>query len=211
MTTPALNCPIVLQGVFTYARGFSYQVDSAKSLLDAHTQMRAAGTTMAQVEESAAAAAEQTQREAAPAWWFTPVEYTHLWVDSAGETHIEECTVAGLESKGYSGSPQLVRDQGLPAPTNVVFTELSADFDNPWHVAPQPQWVITLKGSWYVKTSDGTRKEFGPGDVLFQDNTANSPAAKAGEHYSGTAGRGPCQQMIVQVAWAPQVDKPGPF
>ena len=58
------------------------------------------------------------------------MEYTHLWVDkeaslplplplpltltrteiAKGETHIAECQVSKLESKGYSGTPQLVRE-----------------------------------------------------------------------------------------------------
>jgi len=186
------------------------EVRSARAMLSAHAQLGGSGKSMVANETFASKVADQTTTDAAPAWWFTPVEYTHLWVSADGETHIKECTVSKLEPKGYSGAPQMVRD-GLPPPTNVVFTELSADFDNPWHVAPCAQWVVTLRGSWYVKTSDGTRREFGPGDVLFQDNTFNSPCPKQAEHYSGNAGRGPCQQMICQIAWAPQVDNPGPF
>jgi len=37
----------------------------------------------------------------------------------------------------------------------------------------------------YVKTSDGTRREFQPGEVLFQDDVADSPAEKAPQHESG--------------------------
>eukprot|EP00958_Prasinococcus_capsulatus_P025410 scaffold4280_cov385-Prasinococcus_capsulatus_cf.AAC.9 len=44
----------------------------------------------------------------------------------------------------------------------------------------------------------------GPGEVLFQDNTANSPAAKTPQHYSGTEQGEVCQQLIVQVDYTPQ-------
>jgi hypothetical protein len=63
----------------------------------------------------------------------------------------------------------------------------------------------------YVKTTDGTKFTFKPGDVLFQDNTKNSPANKQPEHYSGVVGDQPCQQMIVQLSRPPQVNEPNPF
>lgn len=36
-----------------------------------------------------------------------------------------------------------------------------------------------------METSDGTRREFSPGEVMFQDNVENSPAAKQPQHKSG--------------------------
>ena len=40
----------------------------------------------------------------------------------------------------------------------------------------------------YVKTSDGTVREFQPGEVMFQDNSKDNPGAKvkSPEHESGT-------------------------
>jgi hypothetical protein len=61
----------------------------------------------------------------------------------------------------------------------------------------------------YVKTSDGTKRDFKPGDVLFQDNTKESPAAKVPMHESGVLGTVPCQQLIIQLLRAPEVDRPG--
>jgi len=63
----------------------------------------------------------------------------------------------------------------------------------------------------YVKTTDGTKFEFKPGDVLFQDNTKNSPANTPPEHFSGVVGDEPCQQLIVQLSRPPQVNEPNPF
>ena len=37
----------------------------------------------------------------------------------------------------------------------------------------------------YVKTTDGTKKVFQPGEVMFQDNVESSPAAKQPQHESG--------------------------
>ena len=70
---------------------------------------------------------------------------------------------------------------------------------------------IAVSNHRYVKTSDGTRREFKVGDILFQDNTKDSPAAKEPHHFSGTVGEGPCQQVIVQMSRKPEVDNPGPL
>eukprot|EP00877_Chromochloris_zofingiensis_P009328 jgi/Chrzof1/4649/Cz14g21120.t1 len=69
--------------------------------------------------------------------------------------------------------------------------------------------VFSMMPHRYVKTTDGTTKEFSPGDVLFQDNTSDCPADKEPKHFSGVVGNQPCQQMIVQVSRKPEVDKPG--
>ncbi|KAK3239473.1 hypothetical protein CYMTET_50597, partial [Cymbomonas tetramitiformis] len=137
------------------------------------------------------------------------VPYTHLWCSADGETHVQECFMSDFVLKGYSNAPQAVREDGVPTPDKIAFTQVPVGWDNPWHPCPKTQFVITLSGSWYVTTSDGSRREFTTGDVLFQDNTPDAPAAKIPQHYSGTVGDVPCQQMIIQVDRAPEVDNPG--
>jgi hypothetical protein len=62
-----------------------------------------------------------------------------------------------------------------------------------------------------IETTDGSRHNFKKGQLLFQDNTATSPADKQPKHYSGTHGNKPCQQLVVQISRPPQVDNPCPF
>eukprot|EP00884_Botryococcus_braunii_P021570 jgi/Botrbrau1/8097/Bobra.0230s0022.2 len=109
--------------------------------------------------------------------------YTQLWASKDGETHIQECLMNGFEYKKYASAEQFVKAGGTPI--KAVFTELSRGFEQDLHCCPQVQLVITLKGSWYVKTTDGTKKVFSPGEVLFQDNTKDCPADKEPMHYSG--------------------------
>jgi hypothetical protein len=90
-------------------------------------------------------------------------------------------------------------------PTDIIFTALQGD--NPWHHCPTPQIVVCLRGGWYVQTRDGETHNLLPGDVIYQDNTADHPSAQTGTHaamhYSGSLkldGRDePCDQMIVQL------------
>lgn len=144
--------------------------------------------------------------------------YTHLWYSAAdGTTHIAECTIKGFEFQPYALAGQwvklLTQQLGHSPIVDVVFTELQPGFDNPWHTAPSVQLVVTLSGMWYVKTSDGTRRDFSAGQVLFQDNCrVMAPVdAKQPEHYSGNDGQEACRQMIVQLDMAPKPDTPGWF
>ena len=63
--------------------------------------------------------------------------YTHLWVDAAGETHIEDDAVmSGFDLKKYAAEPQYVKEMG-DEPTKVVFTQLEAGLENDWHPCPE--------------------------------------------------------------------------
>ncbi|KAJ7568187.1 hypothetical protein O6H91_01G022100 [Diphasiastrum complanatum] len=130
--------------------------------------------------------------------------YYQIWVSEDGETHFIENKMTGFTLQPYSSKPQLVRSDFGGNPTKLVFTELAVGLEQPLHSAPTTQFVVTLSGSWYVKTTDGKKFEFHPGDVLFQDNTKDSPADKQPQHYSGVVGDKPCRQMIVQLDRKPE-------
>lgn len=122
--------------------------------------------------------------------------------------------MTGFEFQAYALAGQwikkLAQQVGHNPVVDVVFTELQPGFDNPWHTAPSTQLVITLSGTWYVKTSgDGVRRDCEPGHVLFQDNCRIEGADRQPEHYSGNDGDVPCRQMIVQLDLEPKPDAPG--
>ena len=43
--------------------------------------------------------------------------------------------MSGFDMVGYSKSPQAVRQEGIPEPKKLIFTELPPKFDNPWCAA----------------------------------------------------------------------------
>jgi hypothetical protein len=137
--------------------------------------------------------------------------YYQIYASESGTTHFGKWKMTGFDLQAYGSKPQYVRSDFGGEPTKLVFTELAVGLEQPLHSCPAVQFVVTLSGSWYVKTTDGTKFAFKPGDVLFQDNTKNSPANKQPEHYSGVVGDQPCQQMIVQLSRPPQVNEPNPF
>lgn len=137
--------------------------------------------------------------------------YYQIWADQEGETHFTKCKMQGFNLTIYSSLPQYVRSDFGGTPKLMVLTELAVGLAQPLHPAPQVQFVVTLSGSWYIETTDGTRHEFVKGDLLFQDDISTSPADKTPEHYSGTVGNEPCQQLVVQLTRPPQVDSVCPF
>ena len=132
--------------------------------------------------------------------------YYQLVVDEQGGTSIVLREFTNVHQEGYSNTPQLVEklDPSFATPTNVIFTSLQGE--NPFHHCPSPQIVVCLAGKWYIRTTDDKVTEFGPGDVLYQDNTAQHPAARPDTHramhFSASVGDEPCDQMIVQLKLA---------
>jgi uncharacterized cupin superfamily protein len=50
----------------------------------------------------------------------------------------------------------------------------SADFDSAPHPAPREQWVVMLRGAIEVEVTDGTRRRFAPGDLVFVSDTTGA-------------------------------------
>jgi quercetin dioxygenase-like cupin family protein len=54
--------------------------------------------------------------------------------------------------------------------TGVQFRRTPAGSFSDWHPAPRRQFVITLDGQSEIGIGDGTKRTFGPGDVLLADD-----------------------------------------
>lgn len=94
-----------------------------------------------------------------------------------------------------------------------MFAELPVGWVGEWHENPKPQWIIPLRGRWFVETMDGQRVEMGPGDISFgaDQNTKPDQNGKQG-HKSGTVGEEPALLMLLQLddaKWAAAL--PGAF
>jgi len=99
------------------------------------------------------------------------IRYRQLWVSEDGVTHIDEQQCGKLETKDFTSTGgdaalQYVRafsNSDDFALTGLVVTQQVGE--NPWHYCPSPQFVVTLEGSWYIRTSDGKTTTFRPGDA----------------------------------------------
>ena len=90
---------------------------------------------------------------------------TRLYAGEDGQSHFQDLEVDTV-SHGDVGA----LSEAHPA-TGVIFRENSGDYDYDWHTAPARQYVVMLEGSVEVEIGDGTRRRFGPGDVLLAEDT----------------------------------------
>jgi hypothetical protein len=55
--------------------------------------------------------------------------------------------------------------------TETRFIGAQAGWDSPLHPAPSVRWVVTLRGTVEVRTSDGATRQFGPGAIVHLEDT----------------------------------------
>lgn len=59
---------------------------------------------------------------------------------------------------------------GLVAARGIIFRETPVGASLDFHNAPQHQFVITLGGLVEVECGDGSKRRFGPGDIMLADD-----------------------------------------
>ncbi|MFC1915962.1 hypothetical protein ACFLW4_04630 [Chloroflexota bacterium] len=91
---------------------------------------------------------------------------TRLFTGPDGESHFEDIEFP-LQNKASSG----LRSSELLKATGIRFGEMGADYKPYWHPAPHRQIVITLEGRGEIEISDGTKRQFGPNDVVLAEDT----------------------------------------
>jgi hypothetical protein len=89
---------------------------------------------------------------------------TRLYSGNDGESHFEDIDIP---FKDYGGNEE--RSETIKA-TGIIFRETDAAFDYAWHNAPARQYVITLKGQAEITVGDGTKRVFGPGDIMLAED-----------------------------------------
>lgn len=102
--------------------------------------------------------------------------YTRIFCTSDNESHFDSVTVD--LSKVDAAPPALPFFAKGSVATRVAF----AGFEPGWgaaeeplrkyHPAPAAQYVVYLSGAMTVTTTDGQRRQFGPGDVLRVEDVA---------------------------------------
>src|ERR1700722_14762366 len=74
------------------------------------------------------------------------------------------------------------------------------DFDFKGVGNPAPQWIVPLSGSWWVEAMDGTKINFGPGEIsLGEDQNCREDAEGRKGHRSGSIGDQPAVLMTVRL------------
>jgi hypothetical protein len=93
------------------------------------------------------------------------MKITRLYTGDDGESHFEDVEVPLSERAG------LGRISELRSATGVLFRETDTDYLLDWHNAPRRQFILNLEGQVEIELGDGTKRRFGPGDVLLAEDT----------------------------------------
>lgn len=124
------------------------------------------------------------------------IPYYHVYTDENGVSRQRLRQLSDFEEESMGGnSGSQWNNKLMKGATQIIFSELPADFDGDWHENPQPQWIIPLSGGWWVETMDGDRKEMRTGDISFG---ADQGTKDEKGHKSGVLDGKPCKMMIVQ-------------
>ena len=85
------------------------------------------------------------------------LKVTRLYTGPDSQSHFEEIEV---------------ETNTLQPGDGIVFREGTPDHVNRWHRAPRRQYVINLSGKTEIEIGDGTKRRFGPGDILLAEDTS---------------------------------------
>jgi hypothetical protein len=96
--------------------------------------------------------------------------YTRIVCTDGGGSGFEDAELQLTEQRVADGVPPMLV-AGLSSAAGAAFLR-SAAFDSDPHPAPREQWVVMVRGAIEVEVSDGTRRRFEPGDLVFVADTA---------------------------------------
>lgn len=99
------------------------------------------------------------------------MRYTRIYTAEDGGSRFEDVEVTGEVRTSPVSSG--VSEYAAPVPaTAVVLRRVVRAHPEQPHVAPRRQFMVNLRGTVEVETSDGEVRRFGPGDlVLIEDTT----------------------------------------
>ncbi|MFC2060150.1 hypothetical protein ACFLTZ_03530 [Chloroflexota bacterium] len=93
------------------------------------------------------------------------MKVSHLYAGQDGESHFDEIDIPLKDMWDYSQQSEIMKA------TTIFFREKSADYNRDWHNASHRQFVIILEGIMEIEIGDGTRRQFGPGEVFLAEDT----------------------------------------
>ena len=115
--------------------------------------------------------------------------YTRIVARTDGTSAFEDAEIVLTERQIAPGVPSMLVG-GLAAAASVTFLR-SNGFDSEPHPAPRRQWVMMLRGMIDVTVSDGSKRRFGPGDLVLAADTTGVG------HVTVAMGEGPFEGLFV--------------
>ncbi len=88
-----------------------------------------------------------------------------LYTGPDGESHFQDIEIDLREFDAGERRSQMIKATG------ILFRETQGSIDQTFHNAPRRQYVITLRGWGEIEVGDGTKRRFGPGDIMLAEDT----------------------------------------
>ncbi len=92
------------------------------------------------------------------------MQIARVYTGDDGKSHFEDIEVAFSEAAMMGASTRR-----FPADT-IGIREAASKVEMDFHNAPRRQFVITLSGRVEMECGDGTKRQFGPGDMFLADD-----------------------------------------
>lgn len=115
--------------------------------------------------------------------------FTRIVTDTAGGSAFEDGEIP-LETQLVAEDAPPVLVGSVPATAAAVYVRGGISDSGPHpisHPAPRKQWVVILTGAIEIEVTDGSRRTFGPGDLIHAEDTDSTG------HITTRAGDGPAE------------------
>jgi len=97
--------------------------------------------------------------------------YTRIYADAQGESHFDDVEMPLGLTVAAAGLPPIYASPQIPTRHAQFLIAPPAAIDDTWHPAPARQFALHLKGALEVEVSDGQRRKFYQGSLLFLEDT----------------------------------------
>ena len=98
-----------------------------------------------------------------------PLKYVRLFVDDAGLSHFEECTLPLATHNFAPPTTPLEVSEFIPA-AGFAVVRFAADWSGPWHPSPYRQWFFMLSGSLTITACDAAERTLWAGDAILLED-----------------------------------------
>jgi hypothetical protein len=93
------------------------------------------------------------------------MKITRIYAGPDGISHFQDIEVPFQDFDAADRRSKKIKVSG------IIFRETSAAYDLDYHNPPERQYVITLDGYVDIIAGDGTKRRFGPGDIMLAEDT----------------------------------------
>lgn len=98
-----------------------------------------------------------------------PLKYIRLFVDAAGRSHFEECTLP-LSTRDFAPPTTPLEVSEFIPSAGFAVARFAPEWSGPWHPSPYRQWFFMMSGSITITACDATERTLCAGDAILLED-----------------------------------------